>query len=138
MTLVVGSVVELRPHGGGKGDCPRSARAGIVWKIERDELLWVPIANARGEQQVRHRADIRVTDVAHHAAAGFPMARPVIECRKLLRAPASVFAGRTVLGHLPPALMARIAEMQLREARTLSAEIRLGNIAPWRELREAA
>jgi hypothetical protein len=142
MTLAVGNVVELRARGGAPGNgYERRARAGIVWKVERDSVLWVPIANARVDDNAFHRADILVTDMADHAAAGFPMPRPMIECRKLLRAPLAVFERRPVLGNIPPALMARIAAMQVREARQLSAEIRLGNLTPQNDterLREAA
>jgi hypothetical protein len=129
MTLVVGSVVQLRAsRDGGGASHSESAKAGIVWKIEGGEVLWVPIANSRGDGQALHRADIRVTDMGVHTAAGFPVPRPVIECRKLIRSPLAMFEGRPVLGNVPPALMAEIAAMQLREARQLVAETRLENI----------
>ena len=129
MTLVVGSVVQLRAsRDGGGASHSELAKAGIVWKVAGDQVLWVPIANSRGDGQALHRADIRVTDMGVHTAAGFPVPRPVIECRKLIRWALAMFEGRPVLGNVPPALMAEIAAMQLREARQLVAETRLENI----------
>ena len=133
-----GSVVALSPSGGGKGDNPRSAPCGIIWKVEGADVLWIPVVNSRGDGAALHRADILVTSMSDHVVAGFSVPRPVVECRKLLRRPASMFAGKTVLGVIPEALMARIADAQVREARTLAAEIRLGAIGSGRELAQEA
>jgi hypothetical protein len=130
MTLHRGSVVELVParERSQRVSQSESAAAGIVWGFEGGDVLWIPVANARGDGSPLHRADIRVTDVGDHMAAGFSVPRPVIECRKLLRRPRAMLDGEVVLGEVPAALVARIAAMQVREAQALCSEIRLGAI----------
>jgi hypothetical protein len=50
------------------------------------------------------------------------MARPVIKCGSLNRFPAARFEGRPTFGVVPPSLMAQIAAMQMKEARSLRSE----------------
>lgn len=140
MTLTVGSVVALPAHGGAPapGRPRKASGAAIIWKVDGGTVLWVPVVTSKGDGEHRHRADIEITDMAVHVACGFPMARPVIECRKLLRRDAALFDGRTVFGHIPAPLMTLIAETQIREARQLAAEIRLGHITQRDDMREAA
>lgn len=132
--IIRGNVVEVTAARNRGANRSEFAVCGIIWKIEGKDVLWIPVTNARAEEGAkvqewtmakRHRSDIAVSGMTDHAACGFNCPRPVIECRKLLRRPLSMFDRKRALGTVPDALMARIGAAQMQEARRLRDEIRL-------------
>ena len=115
MTLVVGSVVQLRASrdDGVASHSGNSAKAEIALKVAGGQVLWVA-SRLPPRWTGATPADIRVTDRGSIPPPGsgaaardrVPRADPV---------GLGDVRGRPVLGNVPPALMAEIAAMQLRK-----------------------
>lgn len=124
MALARGSVVALRRSGSGS--------QGLVWRVEADTLVVIPISGTDGNGNRRHRAEVLVQDISDFVETGLTNPRPALRCHAIFRVPIAKLYSQKPTGTAPPSLMARVAVAVAREIASRQMEERFS----FRGLRE--
>lgn len=108
MALSRGSVVVLRRSG--------SRTYGLVWRLTAAGMVVLPIVGRQGKNQGRHRAEVRIDELADWVSCGASLSYPVIMCHQPRTMTIDQLAQPEALGEARPALLARVAAAIGREA----------------------